>query len=1031
MRDYIIEPEEDLGVIVPRTLHSAGSKPNVYLLNLTDRSIKLKRNQLVAKAFPVGSVLAVPVDDDGGVDSSMNVDSLIHDIKSDLIQVQTDDSGDPVGILESSDKESVAKTVLSEITIGHAVQEQVNVAEVSEPLHEQGSEMPSEPRELPGHLKDLFQRSIEHLNAEEQVQLADLLIEYEDVFAQSEFDLGNFSDIVHTIDTGSSKPVKQRMRRTPACFVGEEEAHLDKMIKAGVIQPSVSEWASAPVLVRKRDGTVRWCVDYRALNSVTTKDVFPLPLVEDCLDTLAGNKWFSKLDANSAYWQVKISEPDQKKTAFITKYGLFEHVRMGFGLCKGPATYSRVMNLILSGLLWSIVLAFLDDILVLGSMFLDHLRHIREVLQRFRRYQLKLKPKKCVLFQKKVDFLGRIVSEEGIKLSETDIKAVLDWPVPQSTREVEQFLGLANYHRNFIKNFSRIAVPLYRLTGKNPFEWSEDHQHAFEDLKGALTSVPVLGLPNNSDPFILDTDSSNYAIGGELIQVQDGEERVIAYGSYALTPEQINYCTTRKELLAVVRFSRQFRHYLLGRQFLVRTDHSSLRWLLNFKELDGQLARWLEELSQYDMIVKHRAGKKHENADSLSRVQQEDHKEECSSYRLGVKPEDLPCGGCKKCAKAHENWSRFTEEVDDVVSLTCRQVAVESTIIEAQSASTMGLEAQHETMTFRKGLETVECLWPWDPDDRKAEQSCLEHDGEGHIDLIGDSTGEMLVCRAPHMHDSLLDEEPEDVVDSTDLPMVSEVTPGNPPDKTDLLDDLKNEQQEDADLEPLRRYLLSKEETSENSLAAASPAAKYYWINRDLFILEGGLVWRRSKYKDQTRRVVIPGTLQSIVLEMCHNIPAAGHQGVQGTTAKVKEKYFWYRMSERIKNYVETCDVCSRNKKPNRNARCPLTQFRASAPLERVHIDFLGPLPKTDRGNEHILMIVDQFTKWVECLPLPSQTAEVTAQAVMNDFSRFGYSFQILSDQGRNFESKLFSALCDAMQIQKTKTTPYRPSTNG
>ena len=218
------------------------------------------------------------------------------------------------------------------------------------------------------------------------------------------------------------------------------------------------------------------------------------------------------------------------------------------------------------------------------------------------------------------------------------------------------------------------------------------------------------------------------------------------------------------------------------------------------------------------------------------------------------------------------------------------------------------------------------------------------------------------------MHDSLLDEEPEDVVDSTDLPMVSEVTPGNPPDKTDLLDDLKNEQQEDADLEPLRRYLLSKEETSENSLAAASPAAKYYWINRDLFILEGDLVWRRSKYKDQTRRVVIPGTLQSIVLEMCHNIPAAGHQGVQRTTAKVKEKYFWYRMSETIKNYVETCDVCSRNKKPNRNARCPLTQFRASAPLERVHIDFLGPLPKTDRGNEHIL-IVDQFTKWVCAFP--------------------------------------------------------------
>ena len=342
---------------------------------------------------------------------------------------------------------------------------------------------------------------------------------------------------------------------------------------------------------------------------------------------------------------------------------------MGFGFCNAPATYARVMNLVLRGLLWSIVLAFLDDILVLGSTFLDHLRHLREVQQRFRKHQLKLKPKKCVLFHRRIDFLGRFISENGIELAETDIKAVLDWPVPQSTREIEQFLGIANYHRNFIKNCSRIAVPLYRLTGKNPFEWSEDNQRAFQELKVALISAPVLGLPNNTESFILDTDSSNYAIGAELIQVMGGEERVVAYGSYALTPEQINYCTTRKELLTVVQFTRQFRHYLLGGQFLVRTDHSSLRWLLNFKEPDGQLAWWLEELSLYDMVVQHRAGKKHENADSLSRVVYEDQKGYCTNFRLGVNPEELPCWGCKKCAKAHQTWLRFTEEVEDVVSL--------------------------------------------------------------------------------------------------------------------------------------------------------------------------------------------------------------------------------------------------------------------------------------------------------------------------------------------------------------------------
>ena len=236
--------------------------------------------------------------------------------------------------------------------------------------------------------------------------MAHLLTSFEDVFARSEFDLGHFSGIEHTIDTGHARPIKLRMRRTPPCFIGEEEAHLKKMLQAGVIQDSTSDWASAPVLIRKRDGSVRWCIDYRLLNEVTVKDVFPLPLVDDCLDTLAGSVWFSKLDANSAYWQVKIKEEDRKKTAFITKYGLFEHVKMGFGLCNAPATYARVMNLVLRGLNWKTVLAFLDDILVLGHTFQEHLVNLAEALSQFREHGLKLKPKKCLFFQREVDFLG-------------------------------------------------------------------------------------------------------------------------------------------------------------------------------------------------------------------------------------------------------------------------------------------------------------------------------------------------------------------------------------------------------------------------------------------------------------------------------------------------------------------------------------------------------------------------------------------------------------------------------------------------
>jgi hypothetical protein len=202
-------------------------------------------------------------------------------------------------------------------------------------------------REIPEHLINLFDKSKGELNEQEQTQLSELLCEFEDVFAKSEFDLGKFNTIQHGIDTGTNRPIKQRIRRTPLGFAGVEEAQLKKMLSAGVIRPSVSEWASAPVLIRKRCGSVRWCVDY----------------------TLAGNVWYSKLDANSAYWQVKIKPEDCSKTAFITKYGLFEFARMAFRLCNSPATYTRVISLVLRGLNWKVVLAFLDDILVLGKDF--------------------------------------------------------------------------------------------------------------------------------------------------------------------------------------------------------------------------------------------------------------------------------------------------------------------------------------------------------------------------------------------------------------------------------------------------------------------------------------------------------------------------------------------------------------------------------------------------------------------------------------------------------------------------------------
>ena len=237
------------------------------------------------------------------------------------------------------------------------------------------------------------------------------------------------------------------MRRVPRCFENEEKGLLDKLESAGIIEPSNSEWASSPVLVRKCDGSIRWCIDYRKLNTVTKKDVYPLPLIDQCLDTLAGNQWFSKLDANSAYYQIKIKVSDRPKTAFTTKYGLFQFVRMSFGLCNAPGTYARVMNLVLRGLTWNIVLAFLVDIFVMDKTFDDHLRNLRIVFESFRTYGLKLKPRKCDLFKEEVVFLGRKVDKTEISMGDhTDeyVEAVRNWPTPTTTKQVEQFLGFAN-----------------------------------------------------------------------------------------------------------------------------------------------------------------------------------------------------------------------------------------------------------------------------------------------------------------------------------------------------------------------------------------------------------------------------------------------------------------------------------------------------------------------------------------------------------------------------------------------------------
>ena len=516
---------------------------------------------------------------------------------------------------------------------------------------------------------------------------------------------------------------------------------------------------------------------------------------------------------------------------------------------------------------------------------------------------------------------------------------------PTAVTKIQAFLGLANYHRAFIPNFSTLSAPLNALLGKKvKFHWGPIEQQAFEQLKTALLSPAVLAIPSQEGEFILDTDASDTAIGGSLHQVQNGVERVVAYGSYALDKCQKKYCVTRRELLAVVKFCHHFRHYLLGRHFRVRTDHVSLIWLANFHHPQGQLARWLEVLAQYTMTIEHRPGRLHGNADGLSRRPPSVLSGPETDLSLAETLAQLPCRGCSYCQKARSKGS-FEEELDDVTHLTgttIRQVAQRQNAVDGIT-----------------------------------------------IDLSDDQGG----VEMPWSKDRLV-----------------------------------QEQQKEPEFSLLLSKLLGT--TPDTPLSLATPVQKYYLAQHKLFYLDENLLFYDNAI--QPPQLVIPSSLRNDVLFHGHDIPTAGHLGVFKTKERLRGKYFWHGMTQDVKKYVEGCSTCNKNKGATTYNKHPRAIMQASAPMQRVHIDILGPFPVTARGHEYVLMLSDSFTKWTEGIPIKNQEAETTARAAISEFfSRFGFPLEILTDQGRNFESKLFAEVCRLLHIKKSRTSPYRPSTNG
>ncbi|KAK3730339.1 hypothetical protein QZH41_002079, partial [Actinostola sp. cb2023] len=346
--------------------------------------------------------------------------------------------------------------------------------------------------------------------------------------------VGKTDRINFEIDTNNHPPVALKLRRTPFALRDEVDRQIREMEERGVIRESASPWSSPILLVPKKDGSYRFCADFRALNDVTVTDIFPLPSIRECLDSLGGSAMFSTLDLHSGYWQIPIDPKDRHKTAFTTESGHWEFVVMPFGVKNAPAVFSRLMADVMRGLTWNGVAIYLDDIIIGGASFDEHLRLLKEVLSRLRNAGLTIKSSKVHLCQKTLRFLGHLVSVEGISPDPEKVETVRNWPRPQTSKDVRSFLGLCNYYMEFVPNIQLLAKPLNELTGKASFVWTAEREKSFCKLKEALTSAPVLAFPDMTKTFELSTDASDTGFGCILSQRDNsGRERPVYYLSKA------------------------------------------------------------------------------------------------------------------------------------------------------------------------------------------------------------------------------------------------------------------------------------------------------------------------------------------------------------------------------------------------------------------------------------------------------------------------------------------------------------------
>ena len=475
------------------------------------------------------------------------------------------------------------------------------------------------------NLKDAIKVG-EIISESEKRRVMRMLENQKEVFSSGDSDIGRAALTAHKIELYDQTPIRQRPRRLPDPVAQAVEDQCQELEELGIIEPSKSPWSSPIVPIRKKDGTIRLCVDYRKLNQATVPDRFPMPNAGDILSGLGGMKYFTTLDLVRGYYQMPIEEESREFTAFSTPRNHWQFKRLPFGLKNAPSAFQREMQAVLRGFSWRRVLVYIDDILIMSESFEEHLEMVERVLSVLKEHGMKIKPGKCCWFREEVQFLGHMISSRGMKKTTEFMNKIKSYRRPENTRELREFLGLVNYQRKFIPGCSEIAKPLSGLTGgdrNKKLVWTEEMEESFESLKREAAKEIELTYPDyreNAEPMELSVDASGVGAGACLAQRQEGEYKIIEYASMTFSGAQKRYSTTERELAALRWGVKTFKSYLYGVPFVIYTDHRPLLYLQNMKLVDSRLARTLEDLSDFAFTIKFRPGVENTAADKLSRM---------------------------------------------------------------------------------------------------------------------------------------------------------------------------------------------------------------------------------------------------------------------------------------------------------------------------------------------------------------------------------------------------------------------------